>query len=64
MHVQEAKAKHMLGETIEEVDLAFSMGPTTAEMPLSLFFTAWPGDVGHDYETIEKRGFVGLCVQR
>ena len=37
MHDQEAKAKHMLGETIEEVDLAFTMGPTTAEMALSLF---------------------------
>lgn len=28
------------------------------------FFAAWPGDAGHDYETIEEKGFAKILVSR
>lgn len=28
------------------------------------FFAAWPGDAGHDYETIEAKGFAKILVQQ
>ena len=28
------------------------------------FFAAWPGDAGHDYETIEEKGFAKILVCR
>lgn len=28
------------------------------------FFSAWPGDAGHDYGTIEQRGFAKVLVAR
>ncbi len=35
----------------------------TGDTPLT-FLSAWPGDAGHDYGTIEERGFGKLCVKR
>jgi len=29
-----------------------------------IFFAAWPGDSGHDYGTIEDRGFAKIVVER
>ena len=28
------------------------------------FFSVWPGDAGHDYATIEQRGFAKIMVER
>jgi glucose-6-phosphate isomerase len=35
----------------------------TGDKPF-IFFAAWPGDAGHDYGTIEQRGFAKLLVKR
>ncbi|MHB8627030.1 MAG: glucose-6-phosphate isomerase [Aggregatilineales bacterium] len=29
-----------------------------------IFFAAWPGDAGHDYGTIEQKGFVNVLIER
>jgi len=29
-----------------------------------VFFAAWPGDAGHDYATIEQRGFAKLLISQ
>ena len=36
---------------------------TSTAQPLITFF-AFPGDAGHDYGTIEEKGFRKLCVER
>lgn len=36
---------------------------TSSAQPLITFF-AFPGDAGHDYGTIEEKGFRKLCVER
>lgn len=35
----------------------------TGDAPV-IFFAAWPGDAGHDYGTIEQRGFAKILVAR
>lgn len=35
----------------------------TGQRPFA-FFAAWPGDAGHDYETVERNGFARILVER
>ena len=35
----------------------------SSDEPL-IFLSAWPGDAGHDYGTIERLGFAELCLKR